>query len=250
MKTYVCNFCGGDHGATECEEDLCFHCLKANGQCDCQCDCPEYGISAREALELLNEIVWAIIPQKDIDALDAEFDSSLPVEFYAKVVNRYPEFPGWIQDLFPAPPAGDERIWDASRKYGACYEFAFKTLVYNSELVRQLAEVSKDEEIYLVHGFGREPEFADVGHFNHAWLEVDDAMVDCGTMHHRLIVLDREAKHAECDVCHTTRFTAKQALRLMVETLSYGPWEELPTDLVLANSESLSSVDCQRKANS
>ena len=233
MKTYVCNFCGGDHGAIECPEELCFDCLKAT----CQCKCPGERISSGEALEVIDENIWETIPHEDVDALEAEFDQSRPVEFYAKVVNRYPGFPSWIQDLFQIPTDGDDRIWNASRKHGACYEFSYKTFFDNSEQVRKLVDASEDEEIFLVHGFGRQPGLADDGYINHAWLEVGGFMVDCGTEYGHLTIQDCEATYAECDVCHTTRFTAKQALDLMRATLSYGPWEELPAGLMLVKSE-------------
>lgn len=233
MKTYVCNFCGGDHGATECAEELCFDCLKAN----CQCNCPGERISAGEALEIIDEKVWETIPKEDDDALLAEFDPSCPVEFYAEVVNRYPGFPSWIRDLFQTPPDGDDRIWNASRKYGAGHVFAFDTLLKSSEKVRELVDASEDEEIYLVHGFGRRPGQAIDGYTHHAWLEVGDVMVDCGTMYKHLTKLEREAEYAKYDVLHTTRYTARQANRLAIETRSYGPWEELLAGLVLAKPE-------------
>ena len=233
MTTYVCNFCGGDHGATECPEELCFDCLKST----CQCNCPGDRISAGEALDVLDDKVWEMIPAKDVDALEAEFDSSRPVEFYAEVVNRYPGFPSWIRDLFQTPPDGDDRIWNASRKYGAGCVFAFETLLKSSEQVRELVDASEDEEIYLVHGFGRMPGQAVDRYTHHAWLEVGDFMVDCGTMYHHLTRLDREATYAECDVCHTTRYTSQQANRLAIETHSFGPWEEPPAGLVLAKPE-------------
>lgn len=235
MKTYVCNFCEGDHGAAECLEDLCMNCLKATSTC--QCNFPEDRGSAWEALEIIDEKVWDSIPREDEDALLAEFDQSCPVEFYAEVVNRYPGLPSWIRDLFQTPPDGDDRIWNASRKYGAGHVFAFDTLLRSSEQVRKLVDASEDEEIYLVHGFGRRRGQENDGYVDHAWLEVGDVMVDCGTMYHRLTKLDREAEYAKYDFFHTTRYTEKQAIHLGIETHSYGPWEKLHAGLVLAKPE-------------
>lgn len=221
---FVCNFCGGDHGATECKEMLCTDC----GKTDCEHTDVDK-IMIYEAIEMALDDIQGIIPDEDSDILYEQFGDDLPIELIAHVVATYP-IPSnceYLKQQFPIDPPDDGRIWNRSRKFGACFEFAAQAQLYNADYIRELA--GSDEEVFLVHGYGRNGG----DYIGHAWVEVGDFVIDCGSQEKKFIQIERDEYYSKYSVKYPIRYTFKETLQNIKETGNWGIWSEIPDDIPL-----------------
>ena len=224
LGTFVCDFCGGDHGATECEEMLCLACFKP----DCN-HAEEEKCTSGEAIERIEERIWDHVPEEEAGSLREQFGFDLPIELFAHIVATYsiPAYDEYLKELFPVSPPDDGRIWNRSRKFGDCYKFAFQAQEYEADKMREL--VGSDEEVLLVHGYGRV-----IGDYiGHAWVEVGDYVIDCGSLRNLFTVFDRDEYYSSCSVKYPKRYTAEEALKKFSETVTHGPWSDPPDDIPL-----------------
>ena len=229
IGVFVCNFCGGDHGATECEELLCPNCFKAV----CEHGINEE-ITSGEAMESIEDVIWDIVPEEDADTLEEEFSGDLPVEFFAHVVATYsiPAHAEYLKNLFPVDHPNDGRIWNKSRKFGACYKFAFLAQQDEADEIREL--VGADAEVYLVQGYCRGRSGAYVGH---SWVEVADHVVDCGTHRQEFTPYERATYYSLFSVKYPQRYTTEEARGKFLEAEAFSSWGEPPDDLPMQSGQ-------------
>ncbi|WP_339612852.1 hypothetical protein [uncultured Rubinisphaera sp.] len=221
---FCCNFCGGDHGSTECEEMICTDC----GKMECDHDY-EDKITIFEAIEMITDDIWELVPAEDSDNLYEQYGDDLPIELIAHVVAKYPippEFEYLIKQ-FPSIPPDDGRIWNRSRKFGACYQFAYEAQHYNTAQMQEL--VGSEEEVILVQGYIRMTE----DYIGHAWVEVGDFVIDCGSHENKFVPIKREEYHTVYSVKYPNRYTAKESLQKINQTGHWGSWSETPGDIPL-----------------
>jgi hypothetical protein len=224
MKTYVCNFCGGDHGATECDELICSDCFTT----DCECSHDEQTTSG-EAIETIGQRIGEFVPKGEIGILEEQFGFDLPIELFSHVVATYPIPPygEYLKQLFPIDPPDDGRMWNCSRKFGACYEFAFQAQQYEADRMREL--VGSDEEVFLVQGYVRNTG----DYIGHAWVEVGDFVFDCGSLRNTFRPMKRDVYYSEYAVKYPNRYTTEVARKKFIEMEVYGSWSETPDDIPL-----------------
>ena len=182
-------------------------------------------------MEYIEQMIWGFVPDEDEDELVAQFGDDQPIELIAHVFakNPIPKHFGYVKKLFPAKPPKDGRKWNRSRKFGACYEFACRAQQDEADAIRELVGVGKDKAVYLVHGYCRYRGFEH--YFGHAWVEVGDYVVDCGSLRKTRIVSKRKEFYLLWDVKHAKRYTPKQANNKLRETHAYNCWEKPPVDL-------------------
>ena len=221
---FVCNFCGGDHGATECDEMICSDCFKID--CD---HVEEEKLNSAEAIETIEERIWEFVPEEEVGNLENQFGFDLPVELFAHVVATYPIPPygEYLKHLFPIDPPDDGRMWNCSRKLGACYQFAYEAQQIEADSMREL--VGSDEEVILVQGYGRNTG----DYIGHAWVEVGDFVIDCGSQRNVFTPMKRDAYYSKYSVKYPNRYTAEEARKKLLETESYGSWTDPPNDIPL-----------------
>jgi hypothetical protein len=223
MHVYVCNFCGGDHGATECRESVCESCCRSQDGCRCEIETDTF--SAGDTINRIWEHIGEIVPEEDWDALDEKFGQDYPIELCSHVVATYP-ITGWnsyLNELFP-PPKDDGKTYNASRKLGNCYFWAF------TALEEQTYPQVSDEEVFLVQGFLT----ARGGGFTgHGWLETGDKVINCGSDIREFSVHDKSEFYSRKNVKHPVRYTMEEARKKLLENNDFAQWIAPPAGLPL-----------------
>jgi len=222
---FVCSFCGGDHGAADCEKALCPDCFKAS----CGHTCSEM-ISAVDALCEIVEIAWdtACHSGRDYSSLDT-FGSHMPVELAAHVAATFPLSPAnaFLEDLFPPNPPDDGRVWNRSSRFGSCYQMAFEAMLHEEEKYQRVA--GSNEEVLLVHGYIQVS--AEHGYMGHAWLETGNVVIDFGQRANEFRQVDRDRYYADYSVIHPTQYSKPETARNSIESGHCGPWAATPDDI-------------------
>jgi len=223
MPTYVCNFCGEDHGADSCGAVLCDPCLKPIADCICPTKRGDT-IPPDELIQRCFEDLGEVLTEEQWEQVNSEFDKDQPIEMLAYIVANFPDplkgFRSYIKELFP-PPKDDGKVYNASRKLGNCYQFAFKGLLDG------VADLD-DGEVFLVHGFTKTNPTQYTGH---AWLETDSFVVDCGAMQNNIRILGKEYYYNQYDVKAPKRFSLKEACANLEKLNNYGSWTKPPKGL-------------------
>ena len=205
MPIYVCNFCGGDHGGETCKEPVVYRGEK---------------LSASEAID--NMFDSLDLSSETWEQIEAKYDHDQPIEMLAYIVtNLSDEFDDdEIKAFFPPVPQDNGKIYNASRKHGNCFQFAFDALIDG-------AGADIDGEIYLVHGYvSTNP----TEHTGHAWLESDNKVIDCGSMHREITIYDKQKFYERAKVASPEKFSKKEALEKFIELKHYGSWGEAPPE--------------------
>ena len=224
LDEFVCNFCGGDHGATECHEMICSACFKTV----CEHIHGEKTTSG-EAIATIEDQIWDFVPEEEAGNLEEQFGFDLPIELFAHIVATYPIPPHseFLNQLFPIDPPDDGRMWNRSRKLGACYQFAFQAQQHEADSMREL--VGSDEEVILVQGYGRNTG----DYIGHAWVEVGDFVIDCGSQRNVFTPMKRDAYYSKYSVKYLNRYTTEEARKKFLEMESFGSWTDPPDDIPL-----------------
>lgn len=97
-------------------------------------------------------------------------------------------------------------------KKGNCYEA-------NAELF--LNYFANRPEVRLVHGTVYHPK---TGWHGHCWIETGDTIIDAANK--TMNILQKDKYYTIGKIKDTTKYTRKEAIRKMLETQHYGPWEE------------------------
>lgn len=140
-------------------------------------------IPPEEAIERIWEDIGSFVLQEDWDDLNERFGDDHAIEFFSYVVATYPiaDCYSHLKEIFP-PAINDGKTYNASRKNGNCYCWAFTAI-----LGRTYPQIS-DDAVYLIHGFGP---FRGGGFTGHAWLETGDKVIDCGLMYRKFTVHEK-----------------------------------------------------------
>ncbi|MBN72407.1 MAG: hypothetical protein CME32_24385 [Gimesia sp.] len=205
MPIFVCNFCGGDHGGETCSEQVVYR-----GE---ELSAVEAIDSMFDSLDLSSE-TW--------QQIEAKYDHDHPIEMLAYIVANFSDDfdDDEIKAFFPPVP-DDGKIYNASRKHGNCFQFAFDALIDGA------GKDIDDGEIYLVHGYvSTNP----TEHTGHAWLESDNKVIDCGAMHREITVYDKLEYYERAKVASPEKFNKQEALKKMIELNHYGSWCEAPPE--------------------
>ncbi|MEQ8853631.1 hypothetical protein [Gimesia sp.] len=214
MPTFVCNFCGGDHGTTTCNETVSYQ-----GQEDC----------AAEVLDSMLDFLGFELSSKQWEQVRENHDNDQPVEMLAYIVEHFSDSfnDDEIKKYFAPVTKDDGKIYNASRKHGSCFEFAYKALL------RGVGEELDDGELVLVHGFVLTNSTEYTGH---AWLETDNHAIDCGAMTKEFDLRDKKAFYKHAKVKSPKKFTRSEAANKFIELEYFGPWVEVPDDLPMCSA--------------
>ena len=100
---------------------------------------------------------------------------------------------------------------------GDCYEAAAMFVVAHA----------KSHGIRLVHGevTGTGGEVLGI-RYGHAWVELGDVVID--PSNGRCVVVRRPVYYAVGQAASTRAYTPDQAIRFLIDTRHYGPWENQP----------------------
>jgi hypothetical protein len=227
MPVYVCNFCGGDHGATECREQVCRNCYRTDEKCSCRhIDDEDCMIQACEAIDQMYEDFESAAPDADWDTLNEQFGEDSPIEYFRHVVATCEIAEGYafLKGLFP-PPKGDGKVYNTSRKYGDCYKWAYRTLLDGT------ASQLDDGDAHLVHGFVKcDPK----RYIGHAWIETDNVVIDCGGIKRSFDKSNKDYYYETRSVQYHSRYSRDEVDKHVLETGHFGPWTDTPDDLPMA----------------
>lgn len=213
MPTFVCNFCGGDHGAETCKEPVSYL-----GQ----------ELSAVDAIEEMLDYLGFELSSEQWEEVRENYNSDQPVEMLAYIVEHFSDSfnDKEIKKYFAPVKKDDGKIYNATRKHGNCFEFAYKALLDG------VGEEMNNGEIHLVHGFVLTNPKEYTGH---AWLESDSFAIDCGSMKNEFDLRDKKAFYKNAKVKSTKKFTASQARKIFIKLECFGPWIETPEDIPMCS---------------
>lgn len=221
MPTYVCNFCGGDHGAETCRETVSYQ-----GE----------ELSAVEVIENMLDFLGHELSEEQWQQVKANYDNDQPIEMLAYIVANFSDSFNDVEIKSFFPPAKDDgKIYNATRKHGNCFEFAYTYLLdSNSPHLADPTLVDLDDgELVLVHGFVLTNPTEYTGH---AWLETDNHAIDCGSMRKRLKISDKETFYKYSKVKSPKKFKLIEAANLLLDLDHFGPWIETPEDIPMCSA--------------
>lgn len=215
MPIFVCNFCGGDHGANDCSEMV------------------QYQFEedfASEVLCRMFDFLGHTLSSAQWEEVEENYDSDQPIEQLAYIVEHFSDSfnDDEIKKYFAPVKKNDGKIYNASRKFGSCFEFAFKTLLDDA------AEELDDGEVFLVHGYVLTNS---TDHICHAWLETDNHVINCGSMQKEFKVFDIDEFYLNAKVTNPERFSRKEALAKVNKLNHYGSWCADPPDSIKMSDE-------------
>ncbi len=231
MPTYVCSFCRGDHGAAECREQVCINCYRTEEYCTCKLNSDEETkFPACDAINQINEDFVSAVADADWEALNLQFGEDSPIECFRHMVATYEinEDYAYLKALFPSAK-DDGKVYNASRKHGGCYHWAYSTLLDETAIELE------DGEACLVHGYVKHNAKQYGGH---GWIETDKHVIDCGTIEREFNVVSKEFYYQSRGVKHPTKYLKDEALKHLTKLGNYGPWGAVPDDIPIATTRS------------